>query len=144
LRFSSDQLTEDLKTILDRFLITTHPKRLDGICAFLGWNYILYLQKRSGIEDDVSTFEYFFRYSLQSAASHSFEPSAASTLVKTILAYGVWRSDLDAFPFPVRGEYLVKFATCLQARFFENGFDRQDLDEAVDLLRQALALCDDQ
>ncbi|KAJ7167522.1 hypothetical protein C8R46DRAFT_1093281 [Mycena filopes] len=132
-----EKFSARLETILDGFS-EKDPSKFRGTFAVADWSYILYLQNRPEIVDNVSTFEHYFRRSLQSAPPQS---SKSGHLDKAIQTYAAGLFDLGT-PAGVHAENLNKLAKCLLARFFESGFQRADIDRAVELLREATTLGD--
>ncbi|KAJ7135947.1 hypothetical protein C8R44DRAFT_729475 [Mycena epipterygia] len=138
--FEESKVTTHLETFLSQ-LPANDPNTSRYRLIFGEWNYTRYLRGRTGIQYGVSTFEHYFRHTLQTSRSPPtpLMSTCRSYLTKAIESYSVGLTSLRAPSSQDRRfEYLVKLATCLQARFVEMALD---LDEAVNLLREALSLC---
>ncbi|KAJ6511652.1 hypothetical protein DFH09DRAFT_1333790 [Mycena vulgaris] len=143
--FDLQPLMVQLDTIIDQ-LPKGDFRKSRAIFVLGEWYYILYLGGRTGIEHGVSTFEQYFRRSLRVASPQS--PSVTNMslghLEKSVQLYRIGLTESTTLPAPLRLQYLPKLATCMQAQFVENGFGRTDLDKAIAVLGDALAVWDAQ
>ncbi|KAJ7484542.1 hypothetical protein FB451DRAFT_1232827 [Mycena latifolia] len=137
-------LIAHLNEIIDQSREDDVKKSLE-MFVFGEFNYILYLRDRIGIEDDVSTFEHYFRRSLGAASPQSppgLNASSNPHLEKSVELYRAALTASETAPGSFGLECLGKLATCLQVRFFEIGLGHTDLDEAIARFRDGLAACD--